>query len=309
MKLITNQQVAELINTGDAIDAMRQAFQGIGQGAQQARMRTSAAGSNGPLMMSSMGALLPAAGIAGYKVYTTVNGKFHFVTVLFSTEDGRPLATIESDTMTGLRTAAATAVAADHLANKDAATLAVIGTGVQGHSHVPALLAVRKFKEILIAGRSGQQQFAEQITQQTGVPARAVSIDEAAQSGDVVVTVTRSAEPLFSGDLLKPGAFVAAVGASKGNLRELDDRAIARANALVVEWKPQAQQEAGDLLLCQPGTFDWTQVWELGQIVDGSSSYRRQPDDLVIYKAIGVGVEDIALSGLVYRRACERFGW
>jgi ornithine cyclodeaminase len=305
MKLITNQQVAELITTGDAIDAMRQAFAGIGQGAQQARMRTSA----GPVMMSSMGALLPAAGIAGYKVYTTINGKFHFVTVLFSTEDGRPLAAIESDTMTGLRTAAATAVAADHLARQDVATLAVIGTGVQAHSHVPALLAVRKFKEILIAGRSGQQQFAEQVTQQTGIPARAVSIDEAAQAGDVVVTVTRSATPLFSGDLLQAGAFVAAVGASKGNLRELDDRAIARANALVVEWKPQAQQEAGDLLLCQPGTFAWEQVWELGQIVDGSSTYRRQPDDLVIYKAIGVGLEDIALSGLVYRRACERFGW
>jgi ornithine cyclodeaminase len=174
---------------------------------------------------------------------------------------------------------------------------------------VPALLEVRKFKEILIAGRSGQQQFAEQITQQTGIPARAVSIDEAAQDGDVVVTVTRSAEPLFSGDLLKAGAFVAAVGASKGNLRELDDRAIARANALVVEWKPQAQQEAGDLLLCQPGTFAWEQVWELGQIIDGSSTYQRQPNDLVIYKAIGVGLEDIALSGLVYRRACERFGW
>ena len=305
MKLITNQQVAELINTGDAIAAMRQAFAGIGQGAQQARIRTSA----GPVMMSSMGALLPAAGIAGYKIYTTINGKFHFVTVLFSTEDGRPLAAIESDTMTGLRTAAATAVAADHLANRDVATLSVIGTGVQAHSHVPALLEVRKFKEILIAGRSGQQQFAEQITQQTGIPARAVSIDEAAQAGDVVVTVTRSAEPLFSGDLLKAGAFVAAVGASKGNLRELDDRAIARANALVVEWKPQAQQEAGDLLLCQPGTFAWDQVWELGQVVDGSSTYRRQPNDLVIYKAIGVGVEDIALSGLVYRRACERFGW
>ena len=305
MKLITNQQVAELITTADAIDAMRSAFAGIGQGAQQARIRTSA----GPVMMSSMGALLPAAGIAGYKVYTTINGKFHFVTVLFSTADGKPLAAIESDTMTGFRTAAATAVAADHLANRNVNTLSIIGTGTQAHSHVPALLQVRQFKEILIAGRSGQQQFAEQVAQQTGVPTRAVSIDDAAAGGDVVVTVTRSAEPLFSGSLLKPGAFVAAVGASKGNVRELDDRAIARANALVVEWKPQAQQEAGDLLMCQPGTFSWDQVWELGQIVDGSSAYARQESDLVIYKAIGVGVEDIALSGLVYRRACERFGW
>lgn len=309
MKLITNQQVSELITTADAIDTMRDAFATIRQGAQQARVRTSATTGTGSVMLSSMGAILPAIGIAGCKVYTTINGVFHFVTLLFSTEDGRPLATIESDTMTGLRTAAATAVAADHLANKDAATLAVIGTGVQAQSHIPALLQVRSFKEILIAGRSGQQALAEQVTQQTGVPARAVSIEEAAQGGDVVVTVTRSATPLFSGDLLKPGALVAAIGASKGNVRELDDRAIARAAALVVEWKPQAQQEAGDLLLCQPGVFDWNKVLELGQVVDGSSSYQRLASDIVVYKGIGVGLEDVALAGLVYRRACERFGW
>lgn len=305
MRLVTNQQVTELITTEDAIQSMRSAFSTISQGAQQARVRTQA----GTTMLSTMGAVLPNAGVAGTKVYTTINGQFRFVIVLFSTEDGRPLAAIEADTMTGFRTAAATAVATDFLARTDAGTLAMIGTGVQAKAHIPALLSVRPFKEILVAGIEHQAVFAEYVEQTTGVPTRAVSIEEAAGGTDVLVTVTRAKTPLFSGNLLSPGTFVAAVGASKKDVRELDDVAIQKAAAVVVEWKPQAQQEAGDLLLCAPGIVNWESVLELGQIVEGNSAYVRAPDDIVIYKAIGVGLEDIALAGLVYRRACERYGW
>ena len=130
---------------------------------------------------------------------------------LFSSETGVPLATIEDDTMTGLRTAAATAVACDALARKEVEVLA--------------------------------------------------------------------------------------------------DTAISRAGALVVEWKPQAQIEAGDLVQCAPGSFDWGDVWELSQAFDGSMSYQRQLEDIVIYKAIGIGLEDIALAGLAYRKAAQWHGW
>jgi ornithine cyclodeaminase len=304
MRLITNDEVAELITTNDAIDAMRAAFCAIGQGAQQARVRTSA----GSAMLSTMGAVLPGSGVAGAKIYTTINGRFRFVIILFSTDDGRPLAAIEADTMTAFRTAAATAVATDVLARKDATVLGMIGTGVQARSHIPALCQVRAFKEILVSGIDNQQAFAEEAQRLTGVPARVVDIEDAAQAADVLVTVTRSQIPLFSGALLAPGSFVAAIGASKPSVREIDDIALARASTLVVEWKWQAQQEAGDLVMCKHGTFNWDDVLELGQIVDGSIAYTRKPDDIVIYKGVGVGVEDVALAELVYRKACERSG-
>lgn len=305
MKLITNKEVAELVSTQDAIEAMQHAFSSAGSGAQQARVRTTA----GQTMLSTMGAVLPGAGIAGTKVYTTVNGRFRFVIVLFSTEDGAPLAAIEADEMTGLRTAAATAVAARHLAPAHARTLAVIGTGVQARSHLPALCGIRNFSEILVAGVEQQARFAADAESRTGIPARAVGIDEAAAEADVLLTVTRSKTPLFSGELLKRGVFVAAVGASKPDVRELDDTAVRRADAIVVEWKQQAREEAGDLVLCRPGTFDWDRVLELGEIAGGSSRYTRAPSDIVIYKAVGIGLEDVALAGLAYRRACARYGW
>ena len=306
MKLITNQQVSELVTTADAVQAMRAAFLAAGNSAQQARVRATAA--NG-VMLSMMGAVIPDAGIVGAKVYTTIKGQFKFVITLFSSITGAPLATIEGDTMTGLRTAAATAVACDALARKEVDVLAVIGTGVQARSHIPALLQVRSFKEILIAGLSGQQELADEVTATYGVPARVVSVDDAARQADVLVTVTRASTPLFAGELIKPGAFVAAVGASKATVRELDDTAIKRAAALVVEWKPQAQVEAGDLVQCAPGTFSWDAVWELGQAVDGSMGYVREAQDIVIYKAIGIGLEDVALAGLAYRKAAEWHGW
>lgn len=299
MKLITNEQVAELVTTADAIASMRAAFGAARRGAQQARVRTAAGGT----MLSTMGAVLPEEGIAGAKVYTTVDGRFRFLILLFSTEDGRPLAAIEGDTMTGLRTAAATAVATDCLARPDVQVLGVIGTGVQARAHVPALLQVRRFSEVIVAGVEGQARFAEEVARVTGLPVRVASIEDAARQADVLLTVTRSPTPLFSGELLKPGAFVAAIGASKPDVRELDERAIARAATLVVEWKEQARREAGDLVLCPSGTFDWDMVRELGEFVDGSARLAHKPDDIVIYKAIGVGLEDVALAGLAYRRA------
>ncbi len=305
MKLITNQQVAELINADDSIQAMREAFRTMEQGAQQARVRTSAGG----VMLSTMGAIVPGAQVAGTKIYTTINGKFQFVIVLFSTETGQPLATIEADTMTAFRTAAATAVATDALAGAGASTLSVIGSGVQARSHIEALLKVRSFKEVLVAGRTVPDAFAKEIAAQTGVATKAVSMQDAVAGADVLVTVTRAQTPLFSGELLREGTFVAAVGASKATVRELDDAAIARAAAIVVEWKLQAQQEAGDLVMCAPGIVDWDKVAELGQALNGTMGYAAQPGDIVIYKSIGVGLEDIAMAGMVYRKACQKYSW
>lgn len=97
-----------------------------------------------------------------------------------------------------------------------------------------------------------------------GIPVQVASIEEAVAEADMLLTVTRAKEPLFDGKLVKEGALVAAIGASKSDVREVDDHLVSRAAEIVVEWKEQATREAGDLLLCKPGTFDWHDVRELG---------------------------------------------
>lgn len=300
MKFFTNHQVAAALSPAESLAVMRTAFTHYQNGgAMQERVRIDA----GKAKLSMMGAILPGMGVAGAKVYTTINGRFSFLVLLFSAEDGKPLAVMEGDAMTEFRTAAVTALAADALTRPDAATLAICGTGVQARAHVPALLAVRRFEQVLVAGIDNPAGFAEEIRRQHGIASRAASFDEAAACADVLLTATRSPTPLFDGKLVKPGAFVAAIGSSKPDAREVDETLVRRAADVVVEWKPQAMKEAGDLLLCTPGAVDWDRVRELGDVLEQPPSRAKQPDGIVLYKAIGVGLEDLALAEYVWRKA------
>lgn len=299
MQIITNEQVASLLTVKDAIAVMRQAFDSYLQsGAMQQRVRIDA----GKTKLSMMGSIIPGMNVAGAKIYTTINGKFTFVVVLFSADDGSLLAVMEADSMTEYRTAAVTALAADALARKDAKTLAVFGTGVQARAHVPALLSVRSFSKILVVGIDNPDAFAEEVSLKYGISCSASTAEEAASVADVLLTATRSSTPLFDGNSVKKGAFVAAIGSSKPDAREVDDHLVRRASHIVVEWKNQAKEEAGDLLLCEIGCFDWMDVVELSYIIGGTNTLRHSEEDIILYKAIGVGLEDVALAEFIYSR-------
>ncbi|HYD58808.1 MAG TPA: ornithine cyclodeaminase family protein [Noviherbaspirillum sp.] len=299
MQLITNAQVSELLGTREAIDVMRRAFRQYGESGQmQERVRIDC----GNTKLSMMGAILPGLSAAGAKVYTTINGKFTFAILLFSTVDGSLLAALEGDAMTEFRTAAASAVAADILSRKNARTLGIIGTGVQAKAHVAAMLLIREFTEVLVAGIDRPQEFAARTAEEFGIRCSVATAAEVAARSDILVTATRSATPLFNGNDVKQGAFVAAIGASKADCREIDDRLVRRAAHIVVEWKQQARKEAGDLLLCDESCFNWDDVLELADVAAGSVAVQRDDRDVILYKAIGVGLEDIALAEHVYTR-------
>ena len=122
------------------------------------------------------------------------------------------------------------------------------------------------------------------------------------QDADVVVTVTRSKQPLFDGRVLKPGAFVAGVGNSLPTGRELDDATLSRADRIVVEWKPQSCIEAGEIVLGKlSGAVDDTQIVDLEEIFSGKAPWRTSPQEIVVFKAVGVGLTDIAAASLVWK--------
>jgi ornithine cyclodeaminase len=108
---------------------------------------------------------------------------------------------------------------------------------------------------------------------------------------------------LFDGALVRPGAFVAAVGSSKPQARELDDTLLARADLVVVEWLPAAQAEAGEFVRAAPGTIDPARVAELGKLLVKGKAYERRAGDIVVYKSVGIGLEDVALAHLVFERS------
>jgi ornithine cyclodeaminase len=142
----------------------------------------------------------------------------------------------------------------------------------------------------------------ERIAAETGVATRYVSAAEAVGSADLVVTASRATKPLFSGDMLRPGTFVAAVGSSLPHTRELDDTALGRAALVAVEWRQQTLREAGDLVLASAAVLPPQKIVELGELITGKAEGRRSDDQITLYKSVGVGLQDIAIAGLAYAR-------
>lgn len=306
---LTDAQLDELVSIDDAIPALEQGFRGLASGgaAVQQRVRTEALG----VKLSTLGAVVPELGVAGAKVYSTIAGRFNFSIVLFSTVDGSLLATLDANAITRIRTAATTVVAVRALAGKQADTAAIFGTGVQGRAHAHALAAHTGLRSFRIVGLEGTDELAAELNAagaSRGVEAVVCDAAHAVRGADVIVTATRATGALFDGTTVSPGALVAAIGSSLPNTRELDDALIARASRIVVELRQQARQEAGDLLLVQPGTFSWADTVELGDVLVGNAQGRVRDDDVIVYKAVGIGLQDIVLAGIAWQKYRSRNG-
>jgi ornithine cyclodeaminase len=301
MKHITDSMVDAVVTASAAQQVLSDAWRDFadGRAAMQRRVRTEARG----VKLSTLGAVIPTQDVAGAKVYTTIAGQFNFVILLFSTDDGRPLATLDAAAITRWRTAACSVIAARHLARPDSQRLALLGAGVQGRAHAQQMAQAFALREIVVFDPYAQSDISAHLARECNVAVRRVSdANEAVAGADIVVTASRSTEPLFSGDSLASGSMVAAVGSSLPTTRELDDGTLARAARIAVEWKAQALEEAGDLVRAAPGLVAADKLVELGDLVNGRVSGRHNANEITLYKAVGVGLADIALAGWVYRQ-------
>lgn len=305
MQHITDAMIDAVVSPQDAQQVLLEAFRAFGHGeaAMQERIRTEAGG----VKLSTLGAVIPGQQVAGAKVYTTIQGRFTFVILLFSTEDGRALASFDAGAITRLRTAACSVIAARHLARPASRRLGLFGAGVQGRAHAQQMAQAFALEEIRVCDPYAPADLAEQLQALCGTRVRmCTQAAEVIDGADIVVTASRSTTPLFGGDQLGPGTFVAAIGSSLPNTRELDDRALQRAACIAVEWLPQTQREAGDLVLAPPGLVTPDKLVELGALVTGQALGRRTDEEITLYKSVGVGLEDVALAGLAWKRLQDR---
>ena len=302
MRHITDAMVDAVVTASLAQQVLTEAWRDFanGQAAMQRRVRTEARG----VKLSTLGAVIPTQDVAGAKVYTTIAGQFNFVILLFSTEDGRPLATFDAAAITRWRTAACSVIAARHLARPDSKCLALLGAGVQGRAHALQMAQAFALREIVVFDPYATPDIAEDLASECSVAAvrRVSDANEAVAGADIVVTASRSTEPLFRGDSLALGSMVAAVGSSLPTTRELDDGTLGRAARIAVEWKAQALEEAGDLVRAAPGLVAADKLVELGDLVTGRVTGRHNANEITLYKAVGVGLADIALAGWIYRQ-------
>src|SRR5919108_766487 len=191
--------------------------------------------------------------------------------------------------ITEMRTAAASAVATQHLAREDASVLAILGSGVQARSHLAALRLVRSFKEV----RVWSPRHAGEFAQRHRVKAAASAAD-AVRGADVVVVAVNSMTPVLQGKWLSPGAHVNAIGATRPDWRELDDDVVKNAR-IFVDSREAATRESGDVIAAKQ------EVTDIGAVVAGSAPGRRSAKEITLFKSVGVAVEDVAAAALVLR--------
>lgn len=297
--------LSKLLPMPTAIDALEAAFSADRMPEAPQRAHISVQGAD--LLM------MPAAGEqgAGVKIVTVNPGNrerglplIHGVYVLFGPETMKTVGMIDGAAITGLRTAAVSGLATRWLARDDARTLVVYGAGTQGRAHLDAMRAVRPIEQVRVVSRTGSS--AEELAdaaRTSGLEA-AVAGPDAVAGADIVCTCTTSSNPVFDGSMVKDGTHINAVGAYKPDARELDDHVVSKAR-IVVETRDAALSEAGDLILpIQAGVIGTDDVVaDLSEVVRGAP-VRRGPDDITVFKSVGVAFEDL----VVARAAFDRLG-
>ena len=226
---------------------------------------------------------------------------------LFDGTNGSMVGLMEAASITAIRTAAVSAVATKLLARKDAGTVAILGAGAQGHTHVDAMLAARPFTRVIVWSRTPAHAHAlvESAAKHHDVTFE-VSGSAAAAVGnaDVVCTVTASREPILEGAWLRDGTHINAVGAALPSARELDTSAVRRSRVFV-DRRESAANEAGELIIpMKEGAFAMTDiVAEIGELLIGTAKGRRDDREITLFKSLGIAVEDLACAHWLYERA------
>ncbi|XP_026170577.1 ketimine reductase mu-crystallin [Mastacembelus armatus] len=210
--------------------------------------------------------------------------------VLLNPQYGNVEAVMDGDVITGMRTAAVSAVSAKLLMRPDAEVLAILGTGKQALSHYNVFTEMFSFKEVRVWShrKEGIERFRQSVS---GPVTMCVSVEEAVTGADVIVTVTRCTEPVLFGRWVKPGAHVAAVGACRPNWREVDDVLMKEA-VVYVDSRDGAMTESGDVILSGVEVFA-----ELGDVINGTKPAHREKT--TVFKSLGMAVEDAVSAKLV----------
>ena len=261
-------------------------------------------------LLHYMAAADPGRGYFGMKIYTVVRGVARFVVLLFRSTTGEMAALIEADALGQIRTGAASGVATKYLANTNARTAAIIGTGYQARTQLEAVAAVRRLDRIRAFGRDPQrrQNFCREMTERIGVTVEAASSGEAAVRGaDIIITATSATKVVLERAWLAPGMHINAMGANWPQKRELDSACVARADSIVVDSIEQSKLEAGDLIQAfGEDEKRWNTVQELSQIVTGNLPGRTDPNQITLFKSNGIATWDVAAAARVYEMAVAR---
>lgn len=253
---------------------------------------------------------VPSAGVFGYKAYTSSREGIRFLVYVFSAERGNLEAVVEANHLGMTRTGAAGGVAAKWLAREDAKVAGIFGSGWQARGQLEALANVRRLERVKVYSRTAEkrEKFAAKMRERLKIDVVAAATpEETVKGSDIVVTITTSATPVFDGEWLAPGTHVNAAGSNSLLRREIDETTVRRADPVVVDSRPTAMKEAGDLLpALEKGRLHVGALTELGEVIAGTRAGRTRAEQITLFESQGMAMQDLIIAAALMRLAREQ---
>ena len=304
---ISEADAAGLVDMESAIAALDEVLRLEAAGDAANMTKTHAAWPGGTL--HAIGATLRRDGLAITKTWVNTPRGSTPLVLLFDASAGRLLAVIEAFALGQLRTSGISGIATRLLAREDARTFAIIGTGEQALPQVAAVAAVRPIRLVRVFSRdpAHRDAFARRVEETLGIEAvAATSAADAARGADVVTLVTRATEPFLTSAMVGRGAHVNAVGAITPERAEFEPALLGRCAVIAVDNVPQVQALSSEFMTYfKAGGPDWPGVTPLSALV-ARGQRRPQDADLTLFKAMGMGLSDLAVALRCYRAATAR---
>lgn len=310
MRFIDREEVARRLTYNVCIPIVRDAMIAFSRGETRQLLRSIIPLAGGRMFGVMPGAMGPRAPF-GAKLISVFPENFargiqshQGLVILFDPENGAPVCVVHAGEITAIRTAAASAVATDALARKDARLMAILGYGEQAGTHARVIGKVRKLESINIWGRSSQraQAFAERLQAELAVPiSSARTVEEAVAGADIICTVTSAAEPILKGAWVRPGTHVNLVGSSHAGPTEVDNDLVVRSRFIADSREGVLAQGAEFLRAKAAGLIgDDHIVAEIGQVLAGEVVGRSSNKEITVYKSLGHVVQDLSTAWALY---------
>ncbi|MBM3792137.1 MAG: ornithine cyclodeaminase family protein [Acidobacteria bacterium] len=231
--------------------------------------------------------------------------------ILLDEDTGFPIAIMDGGFLTAMRTGAVSGVATKYMARPDSKTALIFGAGVQAFSQVLAVHEARPLAGLMAYSLDSPEMkkaFAEKVTAKTGIAVEMVE-DPAAAVGrsDIVILATSASEPVLNGNWLKPGTHINGIGSHAPKMRELDALTVQKSR-IVCDLTGACKAEAGDFIIpAERGEWSWDKVaGDLGDVILGKMPGRNSPQDITLFKSVGLAVQDMAAARMVYDEAVKR---
>jgi ornithine cyclodeaminase/alanine dehydrogenase-like protein (mu-crystallin family) len=304
--------IRDAVAMPELLDAVEAAFRDVAEGRDRSPLRSQVDLPDGKGTLLLMTGLRQGGGGSTVKLVTVMPENparglptTQALVVWLDAATGRPLAVLDGETVTAMRTGAASGVATRLLARTDAATAAVLGAGGQAEWQVRAVLAARPLRRVTVYARTreAREDFARRMRDATGAEVEALaSAEEAVRGADVVCCATTASEPVFDAAWLRPGAHVNGIGAFRRGMVELPSELFARAALVAVDARQSALAEAGDVLAAiEAGALREDDLVEVGSVATDYAD-ARDPEAITVFKSVGLAIQDVAAAELIVRR-------